>query len=155
MKAIGYQQAGTDQPLIEFEAPLPDLGPRDLLVAVKGLSVNPVDVKVRSRPEMGPVAGQTKVIGYDASGVVTQVGSDVRHFAVGDEVFYAGDLTRPGTNSEFHAVDERIVGTKPKSLGFAEAAGLPLTSITAWEIPFDSLARFFHPYIEKRLFFMA
>ena len=138
MRAIGYNQAGpitAQDALIEFEAETPKLGPRDLLVEVRGISVNPVDVKVRAM--MGPDKG-TKVIGYDAAGIVRQVGSDVSKFKVGDEVFYAGDLTRPGTNSELHAVDERIVGKKPKSLGFAEAAGFPLTSITAWEILFDS-----------------
>lgn len=139
MKAIGYNQAGpitAPDALIEFEGETPELGPRDLLVEVRGISVNPVDVKVRAI--MGPDKG-TKVIGYDAAGVVREVGSDVNKFKVGDEVFYAGDFTRPGTNSELHAVDERIVGRKPKSLGFAEAAGFPLTSITAWEILFDSL----------------
>ena len=113
------------------------MGPRDLLVEVRGISVNPVDVKVRA--SMAPEKG-TKIIGYDATGVVRDVGSGVSKFQVGDEVFYAGDLTRRGTNSEFHAVDERIVGKKPKTLGFAEAAGFPLTSITAWEILFDSFA---------------
>jgi len=99
--------------------------------------MNPVDTKVRTRiaPENG-----IKVIGYDAAGVVREIGSKVSKFKVGDEVFYSGDLTRPGTNSEFHAVDERLVGRKPKSLDFAEAAGFPLTSITAWELLFDSLA---------------
>ena len=139
MKAIGYNQAGpitAPDALIEFEAETPELGPRDLLVEVRGISVNPVDVKVRAN--MGPDKGN-KVIGYDAAGVVREVGSDVSKFKVGEEVYYAGDFTRPGTNSELHAVDERIVGKKPKSLGFAEAAGFPLTSITAWEILFDSL----------------
>ena len=139
MKAVGYNKNGpitAPDALIEFEATPPEIGPRDLLVEVRGISVNPVDVKVRTN--MAPEHG-TKIIGYDAAGVVRQVGSDVSKFKVGDEVFYAGDLTRPGTNSELHAVDERIVGSKPKSLGFAEAAGLPLTSITAWELLFDSL----------------
>ena len=143
MKAIGYKQAGpisSPEALIEFEADAPVLEPHDLLVEIRGISVNPVDVKVRTRPQLGPEKGQTKVIGYDAAGIVQKVGSDVSLFKVGDEVFYAGDLTRPGTNSELHAVDERIVGKMPKSLGFAEAAGLPLTSITAWEILFDSFA---------------
>ncbi len=140
MKAIGYNQAGpitAADALIEFEAGTPELGPRDLLVEVRGISVNPVDVKVRAL--LGPDKG-TKVIGYDAAGVVREVGRDVSKFKVGDEVYYAGDFTRPGTNSELHAVDEQIVGNKPKSLGFAEAAGFPLTSITAWEILFDSFA---------------
>lgn len=138
MKAIGYKEAGpidTAEALIEFETTKPEIGPHDLLVEVKGISVNPVDVKVRAAS--GPKEG-TKVIGYDAAGVVRKVGSAVSKFQVGDAVFYAGDLTRPGTNSEFHAVDERIVGKKPQSLDFAEAAGFPLTSITAYEILFDS-----------------
>ena len=138
MKAIGYKEAGpitAPDALIDFETDTPELRPHDLLVQVKGISVNPVDVKVRAM--FGPESG-TKIIGYDAAGVVVKVGSDVSKFKVGDEVFYAGDLTRPGTNSELHAVDERIVGKKPKSLGFAEAAGFPLTSITGWEILFDS-----------------
>ena len=139
MKAIGYNQAGpitAPDALVEFEAETPKFGHHDLLVEVRGISVNPVDVKVRAN--MGPDKG-TKVIGYDAAGVVREVGSDVDKFKVGEEVYYAGDLTRPGTNSELHVVDERIVGKKPTSLGFAEAAGFPLTSITAWEILFDSL----------------
>jgi zinc-binding alcohol dehydrogenase family protein len=142
MKAIGYKKAGpisAADALIEFEAEAPVIGPRDLLVEVRGISVNPVDVKVRAIPELGPTEGQTKILGYDAAGIVREVGPDVCKFKVGDEVYYAGEFTRPGTNSKFQAVDERIVGTKPKSLGFAEAAGLPLTSITAWEILFDSL----------------
>ncbi len=139
MKAIGYNQAGpitAPEALIEFEAEIPELRSRDLLVEIRGISVNPVDVKVRGNvaPENG-----TKVIGYDAAGVVQEVGSDVSKFKVGDEVFYAGDITRPGTNSKLHAVDERIVGKKPKSLSFVEAAGFPLTSITAWELLFESL----------------
>ncbi|NER50158.1 MAG: zinc-binding alcohol dehydrogenase family protein [Symploca sp. SIO1A3] len=139
MKAIGYNQAGpitAPEALIEFEAEIPELQPHDLLVEIRGISVNPVDVKVRSK--MASENG-TKVIGYDAAGVVQQVGSNVSKFKVGDEVFYAGDITRPGTNSKLHAVDERIVGKKPKSLSFAEAAGFPLTSITAWELLFESL----------------
>lgn len=138
MRAIGYNKKGpvhTPGALVEFETPLPELRASDLLVEVRGISVNPVDVKVRARmePEKGP-----KIIGYDAAGIVREVGPEVSRFKVGDEVFYAGDLTRPGTNSEFHAVDERIVGRKPGSLDFDEAAGLPLTSITAWELLFDS-----------------
>lgn len=140
MKAIGYKEAGpitADHSLIEFEADTPGLNPHDLLVEIRGISVNPVDVKVRA--SMSPETGN-KVIGYDAAGVVKSVGSNVTRFKPGDAVYYAGDITRPGTNSELHAVDERIVGKKPSSLGFAETAGLPLTSITAWELLFDSLA---------------
>lgn len=139
MRAIGYKQPGpvdAADSLIEFETDAPELRPRDLLVEVHGISVNPVDTKVRGgRPPVGDIG----IMGYDAAGVVTQVGSDVRLFKVGDEVFYAGDITRPGTNAELHAVDERIVGKKPASMDFAEAAGMPLTSITAWELLFDSL----------------
>ena len=141
MKAIGYKQAGqitAPDALIEFETDRPEPGPRDLLVEVKGISLNPVDVKVRAMPELGPEEGQTKVIGYDGAGVVRKVGDEVSRFKVGDEVYYAGDLMRPGTNSILHVVDERIVGKKPKTLDFAESAGFPLTSITAWEILFDS-----------------
>ncbi|MDV7341048.1 zinc-binding alcohol dehydrogenase family protein [Terasakiella sp. A23] len=138
MKAIGYTNMGPIESaaFTEFETAIPEVGPHDLLVEVHGVSVNPVDTKVRVRaePDGGP-----KVLGYDAAGIVTQVGSDVTKFKVGDEVFYAGDITRPGTNSALHVVDERIVGKKPTSLGFAEAAGMPLTSITAWELLFDQL----------------
>jgi zinc-binding alcohol dehydrogenase family protein len=106
-------------------------------VEIRGISVNPVDVKVRA--SMAPEEG-TKIIGYDAAGVVREVGEAVSKFQVGDEVFYAGDITRQGTNAELHVVDERIVGRKPSTLDFALAAGFPLTSITAWELLFDSLA---------------
>ncbi|MGK0310374.1 MAG: zinc-binding alcohol dehydrogenase family protein [Lentimonas sp.] len=138
MKAIGYNKTGhLSEPgsLVEFKTDTPKPEPRDLLVEVLGVSVNPVDVKVRERFEPG---NTPKVIGYDAAGIVREVGSEVRFFKTGDEVFYAGDLNRPGSNAEFQIVDERIVGKKPKSLGFADAAGFPLTSITAWEILFDS-----------------
>ncbi|TKG90780.1 zinc-binding alcohol dehydrogenase family protein [Puteibacter caeruleilacunae] len=140
MKAIGYNQTGpitAENALIAFDTDTPEVGPHDLLVEVLGISVNPVDVKVRTRME--PEKG-TKIIGYDAAGIVRQVGSKVSRFKVGDEVFYAGDITRPGTNAQFQAVDERIVGKKPSSLDFPEAAGFPLTSITAWEMLFDSFA---------------
>lgn len=138
MKAIGYETAGpVDAPgaLKQFEAARPEPGPRDLLVEVKGVSVNPVDVKLRAAadPETGP-----RILGFDAAGTVVATGTEVTGYSVGDEVFYAGDVTRPGSNAQFEAVDERIVGRKPASLDFAEAAGLPLTSITAWEMLFDS-----------------
>lgn len=140
MKAIGYKDAGpisAENALIEFEADVPQPGPKDLLVEVRGVSVNPVDVKVRARmqPEGGP-----RILGFDAAGVVKALGFEATLFQPGDEVFYAGDLTRPGSNAEFQLVDERIVGRKPSSLGFSEAAGMPLTAITAWEILFDSFA---------------
>ncbi len=139
MKAIGYNQNGpidAADALIELEVQAPEPGERDLLVEVRGISVNPVDVKVRAA---FPAENGAKIIGYDAAGIVKRLGSAVKNFKVGDAVFYAGDITRPGTNSELHVVDERIVGKKPESLDFAEAAGLPLTSITAWELLFDSL----------------
>ncbi len=141
MKAIGYKTPGpiTDNTLVECDIEIPTLGPHDLLVEVRAISVNPVDIKVREK--IAPPSNDAiKVIGYDAAGTVKAVGSSVSLFNVGDEVFYAGDLTRAGTNSEFHAVDERIVGKKPSSLNFAESAALALTSITAWEILFDSFA---------------
>ncbi len=138
MKAVGFKESlPIDRPdaLEDVEIPQPVPGPRDLLVAVGAVSVNPVDTKVRMRG--GPEAGH-KILGFDAAGVVVAVGDKVKDYQVGDEVFYAGDLTRTGTNAEFHTVDERIAGRKPKSLSMADAAALPLTAITAWEILFDS-----------------
>jgi NADPH2:quinone reductase len=140
MRAVGYQTPGpiaAAHSLVDIELPRPTPGARDLLVAVKAVSVNPVDTKVRKRPKADPQAWA--VLGWDAAGVVAEVGADVARFTPGDEVFYAGDMTRPGANSEFHLVDERIVGRKPRTLSFAEAAALPLTAITAWEAMFDRL----------------
>jgi zinc-binding alcohol dehydrogenase family protein len=140
MKAIGYRVAQpitAEDALIDLELPLPDPGPRDLRVAVKAVSVNPVDVKRRANA--APPKGEARVLGFDAAGVVDAVGSDVTLFKPGDEVFYAGAIDRPGTNSALHLVDERIVGHKPRTLSFSQAAALPLTSITAWELLFDRL----------------
>ena len=140
MKAVGYRKSlpiTADEALLDVELPTPTPGPRDLLVTVKAVSVNPVDTKVRMRAE--PPAGETSILGWDAAGVVEAIGSDVTLFRPGDEVFYAGSIARSGTNAELHLVDERIVGHKPTSLSFAEAAALPLTSITAWELLFDRL----------------
>lgn len=140
MRAIGYRTPGDiDAPdaLLDIELPRPEPGPRDLLVAVRAVSVNPVDTKVRRREAADP--GGWKVLGWDAAGVVVDVGADVSRFTPGDEVFYAGSLNRQGTNAEFHVVDARIVGRKPSSLDFAQAAALPLTTITAWEALFDRL----------------
>jgi NADPH2:quinone reductase len=139
MKAVGYAKSlpVTDPNcLIDIAADAPVPGPRDLRVAVKAVSVNPVDTKVRMRAQPKP-GEPPKVLGYDAAGVVEAVGSEVTLFRPGDEVFYAGSIMRPGTNSELHLVDERIVGRKPTSLSFAQAAALPLTAITAWEMLFD------------------
>ncbi|MDR7126447.1 zinc-binding alcohol dehydrogenase family protein [Pseudotabrizicola sp. 4114] len=140
MKAIGYKLPGPidgEASLVDIDLPEPAPTGRDLLVEVKAISVNPVDFKVRrSTP---PQDGGWKVLGYDASGIVRAVGSDTTLFRPGDEVFYAGSITRQGTNAELHLVDERIVGTKPASLNWAEAAALPLTTLTAWEAFFDRL----------------
>jgi zinc-binding alcohol dehydrogenase family protein len=142
MKAVGYLKSlpvTAPDCLTDFTADIPAPGPRDLRVAVKAVSVNPIDTKLRMRA--APAAGEPpKVLGYDAAGVVEAAGPEVSLCKPGDEVFYAGSIVRPGTNSELHLVDERIVGRKPKSLSFAQAAALPLTSITAWELLFDRLA---------------
>ncbi|MHA4870533.1 zinc-binding alcohol dehydrogenase family protein [Duganella sp. PWIR1] len=140
MKAIAYRQSlpiDHADALIDIELPMPQAAGRDLLVEVRAISVNPVDTKIRRN--VAPAEGQAKVIGWDAAGVVKAVGADVTLFKPGDEVWYAGDLTRAGTNSEFHLVDERIVGHKPDNIDFAQAAALPLTTITAWELLFDRL----------------
>ena len=140
MKAIGYRQnLPVDQPLAleDLELPAPTPGPRDLLVRVKAVSVNPVDTKVRRNSP--PPAGEAKVLGWDAVGVVEGRGAEVQGFQVGDRVFYAGSITRPGANSELHVVDERIAALAPTSLEDGQAAALPLTAITAWELLFDRL----------------
>ncbi|MFJ3412570.1 zinc-binding alcohol dehydrogenase family protein [Pseudomonas protegens] len=140
MKAIAYYASlPIDDPksLQDIELPEPMAGPRDLLVEVRAISVNPVDTKVRQNVQ--PEGGAAKVLGWDVAGVVKAVGSDVSLFKVGDRVFYAGSIARAGGNSELHTVDERIVGHMPKSLDFAAAAALPLTAITAWELLFERL----------------
>ena len=137
MIAIGYRQSGGVDVLVDTELPTPVATGRDLLVEVRAVSVNPVDTKVRKRDQ--PQAGDWKVLGWDAAGVVAATGPDVTLFRPGDAVFYAGAIGRPGTNAQFHLVDERIVGAKPSSLDWAAAAALPLTSITAWEALFDRL----------------
>jgi zinc-binding alcohol dehydrogenase family protein len=139
MKAIATTRHGLPiedpRSLVDLDLPPPEPGPRDLLVEVRAVSVNPVDTKIRANV---PVA-QPRVLGWDAAGVVRSVGGEVRAFRPGDEVFYAGALDRQGSNAELQAVDERIVGHKPRSLDFAAAAALPLTAITAWELLFDRL----------------
>jgi NADPH2:quinone reductase len=140
MKAVGYRKSlpiDDADSLIDFDTAKPQPKGRDILVAVKAISANPVDYKVRKRA--APPEGETKILGYDAAGVVEAVGPEVTLFKAGEEVFYAGSIQRQGTNSEFHLVDERIVGSKPKTLSFTQAAALPLTSITAWELLFDRL----------------
>lgn len=139
MKAISFTQHAlpidNPQALIDISLPLPTPGPRDLLVEVRAVSVNPVDTKVRA----GTFTKEPKILGWDATGIVREVGAEVTLFQPGDEVFYAGSIARTGSYSEFHLVDERIVGHKPHSLSAADAAALPLTSITAWELLFDRL----------------
>lgn len=139
MKAIVFTQPGLPiqdpQSLYEADLPNPTPGARDLLVEIKAIAVNPVDTKVRASRS----ADQPQVLGWDAVGIVREVGNAVTLFQPGDEVFYAGAIDRPGSYSEYHLVDERIVGRKPRSLDNASAAALPLTSITAWELLFDRL----------------
>ncbi|MEA3303863.1 MAG: zinc-binding alcohol dehydrogenase family protein [Pseudomonadota bacterium] len=140
MKAIGlykYLPIEDKDSLQDITLAEPEPGGHDLLVAVKAVSVNPVDTKIRAPKK--EIETEPRILGWDAAGEVVAIGSKVEYFAVGDPVYYAGDITRSGTNSELHLVDERIAGRKPASLSFAEAAALPLTSITAWEALFDRL----------------
>ncbi|QPJ62314.1 MAG: zinc-binding alcohol dehydrogenase family protein [Candidatus Nitronauta litoralis] len=140
MKAVGlyqYLPIENEQSLVDVEMDCPEPAGKDLLVKVQAISVNPVDTKVRAPGK--DIATTPQVLGWDAAGEVIEVGPDVAHFSVGDKVFYAGDITRPGSNSEFQLVDERIVGRMPQSLSFEEAAALPLTGITAWEALFERL----------------
>jgi NADPH:quinone reductase len=137
MKAIAsYDGLPIADPLslVDVELPTPELRPRDVLVAIQAVSVNPADVKLRAGLS---TAALPTVLGYDAAGVVQAIGPEVSSLSVGDEVWYAGDIMRQGSNADLQAVDERIVARKPRSLTFAEAAALPLTSITAWETLFD------------------
>jgi zinc-binding alcohol dehydrogenase family protein len=140
MKAVGlfkYLPIEEKNSLQDLELPRPEPNGRDLLVAVKAISVNPVDTKIRAPKNQ--IETTPKILGWDAAGEVIATGPEVKHFNVGDQVYYAGDITRPGSNCENQLVDERIVGKKPASLTFSEAAALPLTSITAWEGLFDRL----------------
>lgn len=136
--AIGYTSnmpASHPSSLVERSVKVPEPGPHDVVVDVHAVSVNPVDVKLRA----GSPPGKFRVLGFDAAGTVRSVGAAVTLIHPGDDVFYAGSIDRPGTNQRIHVVDERIVGRKPSSLSFAEAAALPLTAITAWESLFDRL----------------
>jgi NADPH2:quinone reductase len=140
MKAVAltrYLPIADPDALQDVELPRPAPGERDLLVRIEAVSVNPVDTKVRApKPQ---VEAQPKVLGYDAAGVVEAVGSGVTRFKPGDAVYYAGDITRPGSNAQYQLVDERIVAAKPATLDFANAAALPLTAITAWELLFQRM----------------
>ncbi len=140
MHAIAYKEPrplSADDALLDLALPRPTPSGRELLVEVKAVSVNPVDVKIRAH--VRPEAGTPKVLGWDAAGVVVSTGPQASLFKPGDTVYYAGALDHPGTNARFHLVDERIVGPKPETLDFAQAAAMPLTTITAWEALFDRL----------------
>jgi zinc-binding alcohol dehydrogenase family protein len=139
MRAVVFRKSlpiADPDALVDVELPRPEPAARDLLVKVEAVSVNPVDTKIRRG---GDPPGGMRVLGWDAAGIVEAVGSEATLFKPGDAVFYAGSVARPGANMEYHLVDERIVGRKPSSLGFAEAAALPLTAITAWELLFDRI----------------
>ncbi len=141
MKAVGYTKSlpiNEPESLVDIELSQPVATGQDLLVKVHAIAVNPVDYKIRQR--MAPEDGSYKVIGWDAVGEVVATGEAASLFKPGDVVYYAGDLNRQGSNAEYQLVDERIVGSKPKSLTDVEAAALPLTTITAWELLFEHLA---------------
>jgi NADPH2:quinone reductase len=136
MKAIGATSADASS-LAWFETESPTPGPKDLLVRVEAIAVNPVDTKVRKT--LGTTQDSPRILGWDAAGTVVAVGAEVTGFQVDDEVFYAGDVTRPGANAELQVVDERIVAHKPTTVGFAESAAWPLVSLTAWELLFERM----------------
>ncbi len=137
MKAIGYQKAHALDAfaLTEIEIDRPPLGDSDVLIQVHAVGINPVDFKYRKTRTIP--SGDWSILGWDAAGVIVEKGTQVPGFEIGDEVYYSGEITRLGANSEFHAVDHRIIAKKPKNLTFAEAAALPLTSLTAWEALFE------------------
>jgi len=140
MKAIGYYRPlpiDDAEALVDLDLPVPVPRPRDLLVRVQAISVNPADVKIRAG--VTPPDGAPRILGYDAVGVVEAAGPETRLFKPGDAVFYAGAVDRPGAYAELQAVDERIVGPAPVSLTATQAAALPLTALTAWELLFDRL----------------
>lgn len=140
MKAVAltsYLPIDDPEALLDVEMETPSPGPHDLLVRIEAVSVNPVDTKVRApKPQ---VEATPKILGYDAAGVVEAVGDAVSDFAVGDAVYYAGDITRPGSNAQFQLVDARLVAKKPDTLDFTQAAALPLTALTAWELLFERM----------------
>src|ERR1700722_16566355 len=140
MKAVGmtkYLPINNPESLVDLQVARPAPSDRDLLVRVEAVSVNPVDTKIRA--PKSDVEKESRILGWDAAGTVEATGPAAKLFQLGDAVYYAGSISRPGTNSEFHLVDERIAGRKPANLSFAEAAGLPLTSITAWGASFSRL----------------
>ncbi|KIQ20255.1 NADPH:quinone reductase [Flavobacterium sp. MEB061] len=142
MKAIGFKTSLSiekEDSFTAFETPKPTPVGLDLLVKVQAVSVNPVDFKIRQNSAKETVLETPKIIGWDAVGIVEAIGDQVSLFKVGDEVYYAGDITKPGSNAEYQLIDERIVGRKPKSLSIEQAAAMPLTGLTAWEILFDRI----------------
>ena len=142
MKIVSFHKSlpiSDPDSLLDLTTETPRPAPHDLLLEVRAISVNPVDAKIRSGGGPGRPDGQLQILGWDAASVVTAVGSNVCLFKPGDEVYYAGDVGRPGSYAQFQCVDERLVGHKPASIGFAEAAALPLTTITAWESLFDRM----------------
>jgi len=140
MKAVGYEQCGAIErknALIDVVIDDPKIGANDVLVAVYGVGVNPVDTKIRTR--RAPAAKSIDILGWDAADVILSVGENVHDFREGDEVWYAGAVNRPGCNAQYQVVDARIVSKKPRSLKFAQAAAMPLTFLTAWELLFERL----------------
>ena len=133
LKAIGYNGSG----FTDFEKQIPGATGRDLLVEVKAVSINPIDSKLKQM--LGGSIEKPLVLGFDGCGIVRAVGESVDLFKVGDEVYYAGDMTRDGSNANFQLIDERIVGRKPTSLSYTEAAAMPLCTVTAWESLFERL----------------
>ena len=142
MKVISFHQSlpvSDPESFLDLSADKPTPRAHDLLVEVRAIGINPVDAKIRAGGGPGSPSGDLKILGWDAAGIVRAVGPDATLFAPGDEVFYAGSVDRPGCYAEFQCVDERIVGRKPQTVGFAESAAMPLTTITAWEMLFDRL----------------
>ena len=142
MKAVGFKTSlpiSNPESFIDFETPIPSPTSYDLLVKIKAVGVNPVDFKIRQNSAKDIVLDSPKIIGWDATGIVEAIGDKVTQFKKGDEVYYAGDINRPGCNAEYQLIDERIVGRKPAGLSYIQAAAMPLTTLTAWEAIFDRL----------------
>lgn len=142
MKAIGFETSldiKEENSFVEFELQKPKAEGHDLLIKIKAIAVNPVDYKIRKNSAQGILLDNPKIIGWDAVGIVEEIGEKVSLFKVGDEVFYAGDITKQGCNAEYQTIDERIVGKKPDNFSYEESVAMPLTSLTAWEILFDRM----------------
>ncbi len=142
MKAVGFKTSlpiSSPNSFIDFEIEKPTPQGHELLVKINAIAVNPVDYKIRQNSAKDRELSEPKIIGWDACGIIEAVGNEVSLFKVGDEVYYAGDITKPGCNAEYQLIDERIVGKKPKSLSIEAAAAMPLTTLTAWEILFDRI----------------